>query len=88
MHPTLVAGSIAVIDRHYNSIAPYRADRPTLLAIRYGSSLLLRYVELDSGRLILRPSAIEHPLHVLTVGANETAAEYILGRVCLLLHEL
>ncbi len=88
MHPILAAGTIAVIDRHYNSIAPYHAEEPTLLAIRYGSSLLLRFAELDAGRLILRPAAIDYPLHFVTVGANETAADYIVGRVCLLLREL
>jgi hypothetical protein len=88
MQPVLAAGTIAVIDRHYNSIAPYRADQPTLLAIRFGSSLLLRLVELDGGRLILRPCAMEHPLHFVTMGANETPSDYVVGRVCLLLQEL
>ena len=88
MKPILIAGVIVVIDRHYNSIAPYHSDQPTLLAVRYGSGLLLRFVELDGGRLILRPSAVEHPLHFVTVGANETASDYIVGRVCVLLQEL
>jgi len=88
MRPVLAAGTIAVIDRHYNSIAPYRADQPTLLAMRYGSSLLLRFLEFDGGRLILRPSAIEHPLHFVTVAANETPSDFVLGRVCLLVQEL
>jgi hypothetical protein len=88
MHPVLVAGTIAVIDRHYNSIAPYHAEHPSLLAVRYGPGLLLRFAELDNGRLVLRPIAIEHPLHFLTMGPNDRASEYIVGRVCLLLHEL
>jgi len=56
--------------------------------MRYGSSLLLRFLEFDGGRLILRPSAIEHPLHFVTVAANETPSDFVLGRVCLLVQEL
>lgn len=88
MHPVFAAGALAVIDRHYNSIAPYHPEQPTLLAIRYGSSLLLRFAEFDGGRLILRPSSIAFPLHVISVAANETSSDYVVGRVCLLLQEL
>ena len=50
------AGSIVVLDRHYVSPAPYRAQQRTLYAVRGGSGLTLRYVEFDSGVLLLRPS--------------------------------
>jgi hypothetical protein len=88
MQSVLTGGTIAVIDRHYNSLVPYRADQPTIYAVRYGSSLLLRFVEFDDGRLILRPSSIDHPVHLLTVGPDETPSDYIVGRVCLIVQEL
>jgi hypothetical protein len=52
MDPLLSPGAIAVLDRHYNSLAPYRAHQPTLYAVRTGAALLLRFVDFDEGRLI------------------------------------
>lgn len=88
MAPALASGMIAVIDRHYNSLAPYRAHQPTLYAVRYGAGILLRYVEFDDGRLILRPSAIDCAVQLISIGLNEMPSDYIVGRVCLLLNEL
>jgi hypothetical protein len=88
MQAVLTGATVAIIDRHYNTLVPYRTDQPTIYAVRYGSSLLLRFVEFDDGCLILRPSAIDHPVHLLTVGPDETPSDYIVGRVCLLVHEL
>jgi hypothetical protein len=53
MDPMIAAGAIVVLDRHYNSLAPYRAHQRTLYAVRCGVGLVLRYVEFDDGRLIL-----------------------------------
>ena len=88
MEPVLAVGSVAVIDRHYNSLAPYHAEEPTLLAVRYGTGLLLRYAEFDDGRLILRPSAISSPVQLLTVGHDHLPGDYIAGRVCMIFHGL
>ena len=34
MQPLVAPGAIAVLDRHYNSLAPYRAQQATLYAVR------------------------------------------------------
>ena len=88
MEPVLVPGAIAVLDRHYNSLAPYRAHQPTLYAVRYGASLLLRFVDFDEGRLILRPYSREFPVQLLPLANHESPADYIIGRVCFVLSEL
>jgi len=88
MAPVLAAGSVTVIDRHYNSLAPYHADQPTLLAIRYGAGLLLRYAEFDDGRLILRPAAIDCPVQLLAVAEDRLPSDYIVGRVCMIFYGL
>lgn len=88
MDPVIAAGAIVVLDRHYNSLAPYRAHQRTLYAIRCGTGLALRYVEFDGGRLILRPLSLTFPVQLLTLGTNETPADYIVGRVCLVVSEL
>jgi hypothetical protein len=88
MEPILAPGSLAVIDRQYNSLAPYHAHRPTLYAVRHGGGLLLRYVEFDEGRLILRPLALSCGVQLIAVGANEMPSDLLVGRVCLLVHEI
>ncbi len=88
MEPLVAPGAIAVIDRHYNSLAPYRAHQPTLYAVRCGAALLLRFVDFDEGRLILRPWSRDFPIQLLPVATHETPADYIIGRVCLLFSEL
>jgi hypothetical protein len=88
MEPMLVPGAIAVLDRHYNSLAPYRAHQPTLYAVRYGAALLLRFVDFDEGRLILRPYSREFPIQLLPLATHESPADYLIGRVCFVLSEL
>jgi transcriptional regulator with XRE-family HTH domain len=88
MEPILNSGTIAVIDRHYNSLAPYRSHQPTLYAVRCGSSLLLRFVDFDEARVILRPYARSFPIQLLATGADTAPSDYIIGRICILLCEL
>jgi hypothetical protein len=88
MDPILAPGAIAVLDRHYNSLAPYRAHQPTLYAVRCGAALLLRFVDFDEGRLILRPYARAFPVQLIPLAAHESPADYIVGRVCLVFAEL
>jgi hypothetical protein len=88
MDPLLSRGAIAVLDRHYNSLAPYRAHQPTLYAVRTGAALLLRFVDFDEGRLILRPYSRDFPVQLLPLASHETPADYLVGRVCLIFSEL
>ena len=88
MEPLVSPGAIAVLDRHYNSLAPYRAHQPTLYAVRCGAALLLRFVDFDEGRLILRPYSRDFPVQLLPLATHQTPADYIVGRVCLVFSEL
>lgn len=88
MEPLLAPGAIAVLDRHYNSLAPYRAHQQTLYAVRCGAALLLRYVDFDERRLILRPYSRDFPVQLLPLASHESPADYIVGRVCLVFSEL
>jgi len=88
MEPLLASGTIAVIDRHYNSLAPYRAHQPTLYAVRYGAGLLLRHVESEDDRLILRPAAMDCAVQLIALKPSEMPSDYIVGRVCMLIHDL
>jgi hypothetical protein len=88
MQPLISPGSIAVLDRGYKSLAPYRAHQPTLYAVRSGATLILRLVDLDDGHLILRPWSRDFPIQLLPLTNNKTPADYIIGRICLLVSEL
>ena len=88
MQPLVAPGSIAVLDRHYNSLAPYRAQQPTLYAVRGGAALLLRYVDSDEGHLILRPYSRDFSVQLIRLASHESPADYIVGRVCLVFSEL
>ena len=74
--------------RNYNSLAPYRAHQSTLYAVRCGAALLLRFVDFDEGRLILRPYSRDFPVQLIPLATHETPADYIVGRVCLVFSEL
>jgi hypothetical protein len=88
MDPLITPGAIAVLDRHYNSLAPYRAHQPTLYAVRCGGTLLLRYVDFDEARLILRPYSRAFPVQLIPLATNASPADYLIGRVCLVFSEL
>ena len=88
MDPLLAPGAIAVLDRHYNSLAPYRAHQPTLYAVRCGGALLLRFVDHDGSSLILRPYSRAFPVQLLPLTTKNSPADHLVGRVCLVVSEL
>jgi hypothetical protein len=88
MDPMVAVGAIVVLDRHYNSLAPYRSHQPTLYAVRSGAALLLRFVDFDEGCLILRPYSRAFPVQLIPIASHESPADYIVGRVCLVFSEL
>src|SRR5215469_15302958 len=88
MSPVLALGALAIIDRHYNSLAPYRANQPNIYAVRSGSMLMLRYVDFDERHLILRPFLREFPVQLIGLREGESPADYIVGRVCLVVAEV
>jgi hypothetical protein len=57
-------------------------------AVRCGTGLVFRYLEFDDGRLILRPLSLAFPVQLLALESHETPADYIVGRVCLVVSEL
>ena len=87
MDPMVAVGAIVVLDRHYNSLAPYRSHQPTLYAVRSGAALLLRFVDFDEGCLILRPYSRVFPVQLIPIASHESPADYIVGRVCLVFSE-
>jgi hypothetical protein len=88
MEPLVLPEAIALIDRHYNSLLPYRPDRMNLYAVRQGSHLTFRYVDFVASRLVLRPHNLAFPVSLIEVDLGESPNELLAGRVALILNEL
>ncbi len=88
MEPLILPEAIVLVDRHYNSLLPYRPNRPNVCAVRHGAHLRLRYVDFILNRLVLRPCNIAFPVDLLEVGPGEMPSDFIAGRVALILNEM
>ncbi|MGA7342425.1 MAG: hypothetical protein WBE72_18920 [Terracidiphilus sp.] len=88
MEPLVLPEAIALLDRHYNSLAPYRPGHFNLYAVRQGSHLRLRYVDLELNRLVLRPLSLASPVELIDLDQWESPGDLLAGRVALMLNEL
>lgn len=88
MDPVLRPGSVAVLDRHYNSLAACNPPHPNLYAVRCGSQMLFRHVIFEASRLVLRPRALDQPVEVIQLAPEESPSDLLVGRVCLCVSEL
>jgi hypothetical protein len=82
MYPRTMPGSAVLLDRHYNSMAPYRKGDTTMFAVRKNGSCMIRYVEAADNQLVLRPHNPAFPIEMLTLEAGQKLANRIVGRVC------
>jgi hypothetical protein len=82
MHPRLTSGALLLIDRHYNSLTPYRKSEFNLYAVLIKDTCTVRYVEIADNYLILRPHDQSSPLEIVEMAEGKTAADYLVGRVC------
>jgi len=82
MSPRLGPGAVLLLDRHYNSLQPYRRGAQNLYAVRAGDECVVRYAAAASGRIILRPHNEEWPVELLEIAYGKGFAHYIVGRVC------
>jgi hypothetical protein len=87
MEPLVLPDAIALLDRHYNSLMPYRPNRPNVYAVRHGAHLTLRYVDFLSNRLVLRPHNTAFPVDLIEMDPGESPSDLLAGRVALILNE-
>ena len=87
MEPLLRQHFVAVIDRHYNSLALYRSQSPAIYAVHASDALHLCFLEFEANRLILRPRNHQIPVRLIELASNEQPADHIVGRVCYVLSE-
>src|SRR6266481_4807243 len=82
MYPRLLPGSTVLIDRHYNSLNPYRKGEQNMYAVRKDGGCTIKYVEVAGSTIILRPHNQAYPISILQIEEDKTYADYIVGRVC------
>jgi Peptidase S24-like len=83
MYPRTLPGATLLIDRHYNSLKPYRRGESNMYLVRKeNNSSTVKYVEVAGDNLILRPHNQAYPVEIMTMERGMTASSYIVGRVC------
>jgi phage repressor protein C with HTH and peptisase S24 domain len=82
MYPRLLPGATVLLDRHYNSLKPYRKGESNMYAVNKGGQCTVKYVELAGTHLVLRPHNQAYPVEVMAMEEGKTAADYLIGRVC------
>ena len=82
MHPCMPAAAALLLDRHYNSLLPYRKGRNNMYAVRKNGTCAIRYIECSGNHLVLRPHNATCPVEVIPIDARLKPCDYIVGRVC------
>jgi hypothetical protein len=82
MYPRLLPGAAVLIDRHYNSLKPYRKGESNMYAVAKNGECTIRYVEHSGKHLVLRPQNPAYPVDVLHLEDGRSASDYLVGRVC------
>jgi hypothetical protein len=82
MYPRLSSGATVVIDRHYNSLNPYRKNDANIYAVSKNGQLKVKYVELSGRQLVLRPHNQVFPVEIVQMDKGKRASDYLVGRVC------
>jgi hypothetical protein len=82
MYPRTMPGAALLLDRHYNSLTPYRRGEGNIYAVCKDKTCIIRYVETADGHLILRPHNPSYPIEVITLEHGQKPGDYIVGRVC------
>ncbi len=81
MYPRLLPGATVLIDRHYNSLQPYRKGELNMYAVDVRGTCIVRYVEMSGSNIVLRPHNQSYAVEVVPAG-DEGASEHLVGRVC------
>jgi hypothetical protein len=82
MYPRLMPGATLLLDRHYNSLKPYRKAESNMYAVLKDESCTVKYVETAGNQLVLRPQNQAFPIEVVAIEEGKSASDYLVGRVC------
>ncbi len=82
MYPRTMPGATLLIDRHYNSLTPYRKGERNIYAVHKNETCTIKYIESADNNLILRPHDPAYSIEVITMEDGQKPGDYIVGRVC------
>jgi hypothetical protein len=82
MAPRLLPGALLLLDRHYNSLTPYRKGEFNMYAVLKNDTCAVRYVEESESQLILRPHNQSSPIEIIAIAEGKSPSDYLVGRVC------
>src|SRR6266853_3094503 len=82
MYPRLLPGATVLVDRHYNSLKPYRRSERNMYAVRTQQDCTVKYVEQSGDQLVLRSENPAYPVELIAIEEGKSTADYIVGRIC------
>jgi len=82
MYPRLLPGATILVDRHYNSLEPYRKGEFNMYAVNRNGTVNLKYVEVADKHLVLRPHNAAYPVEVMPIEEGKRSCDYVIGRIC------
>jgi hypothetical protein len=82
MFPRIPAGATLLVDRHYNSLQPYRRLKPNIYAVQAEARCVIGYVSVSGDHLVLRPQNPQHSVELVRIERGRSYHDYIVGRVC------
>ena len=82
MYPRLLLRATVLIDRHYNSLKPYRKGESNMYAVARNGECTVKYVELAGNHLVLRPHNHAYPVEVMAMEPGKKVHDYLIGRTC------
>ena len=77
-----IASATVLVDRHYNSLQPYRRMQPNLYAVNFGGECRAGHLEFVADSLVLRERDPHRKLQSVRIAPGRSYAQYIIGRVC------
>lgn len=81
MFPRVLPGAAVLLDRHYNSLKPYRKGDSNMYGINNNGHFSVKYVESTGTHLVLRPQNRAFPVELLAIEAPRKPCDYLIGRV-------
>jgi hypothetical protein len=82
MYPRLLPGATILLDRHYNSLKPYRKGESNMYAVARNGTCTVKYVEVAGNHMVLRPHNTAYPVEVMAMAPGKKVHDYLIGRVC------
>jgi phage repressor protein C with HTH and peptisase S24 domain len=81
MFPRLLPGATVLIDRHYNSLQPYRRGESNMFVVRSPRQCTIRYIESVADNFLLRPHNPAYPVEMLALSKGHYVSDAIVGRI-------